>query len=204
MGDYPQLMLLKNETFMSVGPSRIACSAIALMAGGLVPDAICAEQRKLSDDRIATALKALTDDFPKRMAECDEPEPPALRDRRLAAIDVLNTFKTTSSKSPEKAGDLALRVVEPAVSKFLIDMVAALDERYLDSRVVAREAAMDAVKAADGVGRTIQMIAINASIEAARAGESGRGFKVIAEEVKNLAGQTLSLLGRISAAMRAY
>lgn len=69
----------------------------------------------------------------------------------------------------------------------------ALVDRLTDNAAQIR----DVVGMIEAIARQTNLLALNATIEAARAGVHGRGFSVVASEVKELAGQTAAATGQI-------
>ncbi|HVN10478.1 MAG TPA: methyl-accepting chemotaxis protein, partial [Kineosporiaceae bacterium] len=85
------------------------------------------------------------------------------------------------------AGTIAERVTTAdAVTKTVVEQAAQADRVVGElGRSLQRVASMAQLIA--GVADQTKLLALNATIEAARAGEAGRGFSVVADEVKNLA-----------------
>ena len=200
MTDAPREIANRAEALVLTLPQRILSLLLRSATGGaiardtaLVTDA----HAFMAGSFVPTFANAINGTLPEPLSEAHA--------RLLTTLDGLLTSlpDALGDASPPllaQIGDVVSEELTPAISAFL----AALFDAVVAAEKAAARRMKDvdnsALSQIDEIAQTINFIAINASVEAAHAGDAGKGFAVIATQIRELSQKSKDAVDRIRSA----
>jgi methyl-accepting chemotaxis protein len=106
------------------------------------------------------------------------------------AVDEMARVSGAAQEMDQAINEIAKQVTSAAQQSSEAATVANDAGTRVQSLVRASDEITGVLKLISDIAEQTNLLALNATIEAARAGEAGKGFAVVASEVKNLANQT--------------
>ena len=132
----------------------------------------------------------------------------AAADGIRAMVEIMSEVAAAAGRA---AGDSKSAEEEAGSGVEVVRETIACIARVAEQTAAVAEGMEELGAHAAGIGRILELItdvadqtnllALNAAIEAARAGEAGRGFAVVADEVRKLAEKTMQATGQVTRAV---
>ncbi|KUI97737.1 methyl-accepting chemotaxis protein [Vibrio sp. MEBiC08052] len=162
---------LKQTTYTLTSISADVASAATELATVMTQSQVNFDQEKADLEQVASAVSQLemtANDVTNHAQEADVATHQA-SERARKSLDIFEQTGRLSTQMAGQIGDAA-------------QVVASLKAQSEQIGTV--------IEVIENISEQTNLLALNAAIEAARAGESGRGFSVVADEVRLLAART--------------
>ncbi|MCA0404599.1 MAG: methyl-accepting chemotaxis protein [Proteobacteria bacterium] len=144
-------------------------------------------------NEMSAAVEQLT-----RNAEASQRQVEVASEGALTANDRMQGVAGSVGELASSTGEIAQQVQRTSASVSAVRTAGEESLGAMDALRAASEKIGNVIALIQAIAEQTNLLALNATIEAARAGEAGKGFAVVASEVKSLAVQTTRAIEEIS------